>query len=122
MPPPVAAGGVAAQGTCEVAAHATPSLRAGGGKVVFANPGHQEHLSQHADHYDVRPMEDELAGVNRRIAAVIRDRRRALGVTLAELATSAGLSRTILGRIETGRGNPSVETLFRIARALGLPL
>jgi transcriptional regulator with XRE-family HTH domain len=32
------------------------------------------------------------------------------------------LSKTILGRIESGRGNPSIDTLFRIARALGVPL
>jgi transcriptional regulator with XRE-family HTH domain len=57
-----------------------------------------------------------------RIAGFIRARRRASGLTLDELATRSGLSKTILSRIENGRGNPSVETLFRIARALEVPL
>ena len=43
-------------------------------------------------------------------------------MSVGELARAAGLSRTIIGKIESGRGNPSVETLFRIARALSVPL
>jgi transcriptional regulator with XRE-family HTH domain len=65
---------------------------------------------------------DELESLGVRIAAVIRMRRHAAALTLDELAARSGLSKTILSRIENGRGNPSVETLFRIARALELPL
>lgn len=43
-------------------------------------------------------------------------------MSVAELASAAGLSRTIVARIESGAGNPSVETLFRLARALSVPL
>ncbi len=65
---------------------------------------------------------DQLVSLNQRIAAVVRERRHLAGMTLGELAHASGLSKTILSRIENGHGNPSVETLFRIARALGLPL
>jgi len=65
---------------------------------------------------------DELESLGAQIAGVIRARRRASGQTLDEVATRSGLSKTILSRIENGRGNPSVETLFRIARALEVPL
>jgi XRE family transcriptional regulator, regulator of sulfur utilization len=65
---------------------------------------------------------DELASLGARIGGGIRARRHTAGHTLEELASRSGLSKTILSRIENGRGNPSVETLFRIARALGLPL
>jgi XRE family transcriptional regulator, regulator of sulfur utilization len=64
----------------------------------------------------------QLVSLNQRIARVVRERRRLTGTTLADLARSSGLSKTILTRIENGDGNPSVETLFRIARALELPL
>ena len=64
----------------------------------------------------------ELESLGAQIGRVIRARRRAAGQTLEELTTRSGLSKTILSRIENGRGNPSVETLFRIARALELPL
>jgi transcriptional regulator with XRE-family HTH domain len=63
-----------------------------------------------------------LESLNRQIAEVVRERRRFGGISLAELARRSGLSKTILSRIESGQGNPSVETLFRIARALELPL
>lgn len=65
---------------------------------------------------------DELESLTQRIARVIRERRYVTGATLGEVAGEAGLSKTILSRIENGHGNPSVETLFRIARALDLPL
>jgi transcriptional regulator with XRE-family HTH domain len=64
----------------------------------------------------------DLDSLNARIARVVRERRYVSGATLAEVAAEAGLSKTILSRIENGHGNPSVETLFRIARALDLPL
>ncbi|MGI8864919.1 MAG: helix-turn-helix domain-containing protein [Solirubrobacteraceae bacterium] len=64
----------------------------------------------------------QLESLNQRIASVVRERRRASGMTLGEFAHRSGLSKTILSRIENGHGNPSVETLFRLARALELPL
>jgi transcriptional regulator with XRE-family HTH domain len=65
---------------------------------------------------------DELESLGAQIAEVIRARRHASGLTLDEVASRSGLSKTILSRIENGRGNPSVETMFRIARALEVPL
>jgi transcriptional regulator with XRE-family HTH domain len=67
-------------------------------------------------------VDDSLESLGAQIAGAIRSRRRASGKTLEQLATDSGLSKTILSRIENGRGNPSVETLFRIARALEVPL
>jgi len=57
-----------------------------------------------------------------RIGRVIGTHRRAQGMSLGDLARASGLSRTILTRIESGTGNPSVETLWRVSRALRLPL
>ncbi len=53
------------------------------------------------------------------IGAVIR-RNRAGRYTLAELARRSGVSSGLLSLIERGRGNPSIETLQRIAVALDL--
>jgi transcriptional regulator with XRE-family HTH domain len=64
----------------------------------------------------------ELDSLTARIARVVREQRYVSGATLAEVASAAGLSKAILSRIENGHGNPSIETLFRIARALELPL
>jgi DNA-binding XRE family transcriptional regulator len=53
------------------------------------------------------------------IGAVIR-RARAGRYTLAQLARRAGVSSGLLSLIERGLGNPSLETLRRIAGALDL--
>ena len=62
---------------------------------------------------------DALAG---RIGRVVHAQRLARGMSLGDLARASGLSRTILSRIEGGGGNPSIETLWRVSRALRLPL
>ena len=57
-----------------------------------------------------------------RIGAAIHAHRTARGLSLGELSRACGLSRTILSRIESGAGNPSLETLWRVSGALDLPL
>jgi transcriptional regulator with XRE-family HTH domain len=64
----------------------------------------------------------ELDVLADRIGRVIRAHRLAQGMSLGDLARASGLSKTILARIESGAGNPSIETLWRVSRALTLPL
>ena len=63
----------------------------------------------------------ELDVLADRIGRVIRAHRLAQGMSLGDLARASGLSKTILARIESGAGNPSIETLWRVSRALTLP-
>ena len=42
-------------------------------------------------------------------------------MTLAELAAAAGLGKSTLAQLESGKANPSVETLWAIAAALEVP-
>jgi DNA-binding XRE family transcriptional regulator len=55
-------------------------------------------------------------------AAAIRDARREAGLSQAELATAAGLSRQAIGAIESQRHRPSVDAALAIARVLGHPV
>lgn len=71
---------------------------------------------------DPLPEPHELDALARRVARVIRVHRTTQGLSLGALARAAGLSTTILSRIESGAGNPSMETLWRISRALDVPL
>ncbi len=66
--------------------------------------------------------DDYPAQLSVRIGVAIRTHRVARSLSVADLARASGLSKTILGTLEAGAGNPSVQTLFRIARALDLPL
>ena len=49
----------------------------------------------------------------------LRALRAARGSTVAAVATEAGLSVPYVANLENGRGNPTLDALSRIARALG---
>jgi transcriptional regulator with XRE-family HTH domain len=55
------------------------------------------------------------------VAANVRSLRTQADMTLAELATAANLGKSTLAQLESGKGNPSVETLWAIAAALQVP-
>jgi transcriptional regulator with XRE-family HTH domain len=57
----------------------------------------------------------------RSVATNVRTLRGQAGMTLADLATAAGLGKSTLAQLESGKGNPSVETLWAIAAALQVP-
>ncbi|HWC82340.1 MAG TPA: XRE family transcriptional regulator [Pseudonocardiaceae bacterium] len=57
----------------------------------------------------------------RLIAAAIRDERTRAGLSLSELAKRAGIAKSTLSQLESGAGNPSVETLWALGVALGVP-
>lgn len=52
------------------------------------------------------------------LGAAIRERRKALGLTLADVAKRTSVSLGYLSQIELGKNSASVETLYRIALGL----
>lgn len=50
----------------------------------------------------------------------IKERRALLGITQQDLADISGVALRTIKQIETGKGNPSVKTLARIADVLGM--
>ena len=55
------------------------------------------------------------------IAAALRRERRRTGLSLTEVARRAGIAKSTLSQLESGTGNPSVETLWAICVALDAP-
>jgi transcriptional regulator with XRE-family HTH domain len=55
------------------------------------------------------------------IAAALRRERDRAGLSLTELARRAGIAKSTLSQLESGTGNPSVETLWALGVALGVP-
>lgn len=55
------------------------------------------------------------------IAASLRRERDRAGLSLTELAKRAGIAKSTLSQLESGAGNPSVETLWALGVALGVP-
>lgn len=56
------------------------------------------------------------------LGAKIREERRRLGITGAELAAAAEISPGMLSKIENGQISPSLSTLSTVSRALNLPI
>src|SRR5690348_2219865 len=55
------------------------------------------------------------------IAASLRRERERAGLSLTEVARRAGLAKSTLSQLEAGTGNPSIETLWALGVALGVP-
>jgi transcriptional regulator with XRE-family HTH domain len=56
------------------------------------------------------------------VGANVHRLRKAAGISLADLATAGGVSKTTLHGIEQGQGNPTLSTLWALATALKVPL
>ncbi|HVS16572.1 MAG TPA: XRE family transcriptional regulator [Thermoanaerobaculia bacterium] len=56
------------------------------------------------------------------IGANVRRRRRALGLTLEQLAAASGVSPAMLSEVERSVKNPTVKLAYQVARALGCSL
>jgi len=60
--------------------------------------------------------------IRRALGQAIRRHRERLQLTQEKLAEKAELHRTYLADIERGTRNPSIESVRRIAFALGIPI
>src|SRR4051812_11175135 len=54
------------------------------------------------------------------IAGNLRRLRTGRGLSAAALARESGVARATLAELEAGRGNPTVETLYGLAKGLGV--
>jgi CheY-like chemotaxis protein/DNA-binding XRE family transcriptional regulator len=56
------------------------------------------------------------------LGTAIRERRKGLGLTLAQMAQRTGVSLGYLSQIELGKNSASIETLYRISLGLGIKM
>jgi len=59
---------------------------------------------------------------HKEFTTVLRERRRILGVTQEHLAELAGVSLRTLKAIESGKGNPTFDTIQKLADVLGMEI
>lgn len=69
---------------------------------------------------DITDGHGDIAIDGERLGARLRELRLAAGLTQAELARRTGIHRPNIARVEAGRHTPSLETLARIANAIGV--
>lgn len=56
------------------------------------------------------------------IGAIIKERRKEFGITQNDLAKLAEININTLTQIERGEGNPTVRTLEKVLRIIGMEL
>ena len=64
---------------------------------------------------------DRSSSTSRAFGQAVRKFRKTQGLSQEELGFKSGLDRTYISGIERGTRNPTLESLCRIARALGVP-
>jgi DNA-binding NtrC family response regulator len=62
------------------------------------------------------------AALRESLGAAIRERRKGLSLTLAQMAQRTGVSLGYLSQIELGKNSASIETLYRISLGLGIKM
>ncbi|MDR3054755.1 MAG: XRE family transcriptional regulator [Zoogloeaceae bacterium] len=67
-------------------------------------------------------MPESANSLERYLGATIKDIRLSHGLTIADIATRSGISRGMLSRIENAQTASSLDTLSRLAQALGVSL
>ena len=67
-------------------------------------------------------VSDTAADVIAQVSMSLRRERVRTALSLTELAKRAGIAKSTLSQLENGVGNPSLETLWALAQALGIPL
>ncbi len=63
----------------------------------------------------------EASDLTPAVGANLRRFRADLGLTLEKLASLSGVSRAMLSQIELEQSTPTINVLWKIARALGVP-
>lgn len=56
------------------------------------------------------------------VVRLLRERREALGLSMNEVAARAGLSHTMISRVERGLRKPTLDTVLRITGAMEIDL
>jgi transcriptional regulator with XRE-family HTH domain len=62
------------------------------------------------------------AALREALGAAIRERRKGLGLTLAQMTQRTGVSLGYLSQIELGKNSASIETLYRISLGPGMKM
>ena len=70
---------------------------------------------------DKDPLPDSLS-LEASVGAAIRELRLRDGLTIAQVSERAAISRGMLSKIENGQTTAGLDTLSRIARALGVSM
>jgi transcriptional regulator with XRE-family HTH domain len=67
-------------------------------------------------------MHDERSKLSEALIKTLQSERKARGLSHEKLAELASISRQAIGKIENGERNPTIQTVYRIAKAMDMTL
>ncbi|MFJ8077312.1 helix-turn-helix domain-containing protein [Streptomyces sp. NPDC096176] len=67
-------------------------------------------------------MSDHGGSIQEMLATNLRRARTQRGLSISELSRRSRIGKATLSQLESGNGNPTIETVFSLSRALGLPV
>lgn len=67
-------------------------------------------------------IEKQVISEMAKLVVQIVERRRSLGLTQTQVAEQAGITQAQVGRLETSSTIPSIETVVKVAIALGMTI
>ena len=67
-----------------------------------------------------KPADKPAVSLEESVGSAIKELRQRHGLTIAQVSEQASISRGMLSKIENGQTSAGMETLARIARALGV--
>ena len=106
----------------EVLAHVRRARCAGEVRYAFVNLGDERDDSARNERTSKAACTPSPPNAAERIGKQIRAARQEAGLTQTQLAARAGITQTVLSRIESGKGNPTLGLLEDVAAALGAKL
>lgn len=81
----------------------------------------KDFLSEQLENEDFRKEYEALEPEFTIIQAMI-DARNSKGITQKELSARSGIAQSDISKLENGNANPSIKTLQRLAKAMGMSL
>jgi DNA-binding XRE family transcriptional regulator len=108
--------GIALEGDAQ-----TATLRLSSGRQITIRASAVANVAGQSTQTTTNGLDGAGAVDGARLGARLRELRLAAGLTQAELARRTGIHRPNIARVEAGRHTPSLETLARLATAIGVP-
>ena len=68
------------------------------------------------------PKRNQREKIASEVARLLRQAREIREISKSTLAERSGLSRRMIGFVENGQRNPTLDTLLRMSEALDIPL
>lgn len=87
--------------------------------IIYDNLKHVGRTNVMKRRYQDGTVPQSVGQVRRNVASQIREARKSLNITQEDLAKLSGTQKSNISRMESGRYNPSLDLMVKVAGSLG---